>query len=66
MAIDLDLDRLLAPIATDAPSGRDLRYEPAFEALREAAEEFGQDKLRAALKALYPEPGGAPSGGETG
>ncbi|MFO0608001.1 MAG: hypothetical protein U0324_32860 [Polyangiales bacterium] len=33
---------------------------------REAAEEFGQDKLRAALKALYPEPGGAPSGGETG
>ncbi len=33
---------------------------------REAAEEFGQDKLRAALKALYPEPGNAPSGGETG
>lgn len=30
---------------------------------REAAEEFGQDKLRAALKVLYPEPG-APSGSE--
>jgi hypothetical protein len=29
---------------------------------REAAEEFGQDKLRAALKALYPEPGNAPPG----
>ncbi len=33
---------------------------------KEAAEEFGQDKLRAALKALYPEPGNAPSGSETG
>ena len=33
---------------------------------REAAEEFGQDKLRAALKAIYPEPGNTPSGSETG
>mgnify|MGYP003379209541 FL=1 len=33
---------------------------------KEAAEEFGQDKLRAALKALYPDPGNAPSGSETG
>jgi hypothetical protein len=33
---------------------------------RAAAEEFGQDKLRLALKALYPEPGASSSGGETG
>jgi type VI secretion system protein ImpA len=34
---DLDLERLLAPLSPDAPSGRDLRYEHAFEALRDAA-----------------------------
>jgi type VI secretion system protein ImpA len=34
---DLDLERLLAPVSADAPSGRDLRYEPGFEALRDAA-----------------------------
>ena len=40
MAIDLDLDRLLAPIAADAPSGRDLRYDPAFQPLRQAVEAY--------------------------
>jgi type VI secretion system protein ImpA len=38
MAIDLDLERLLAPIAADAPSGRDLRYDSAFQALRQMVE----------------------------
>ena len=38
MAIDLDLERLLAPIEAGAPSGRNLRYDPAFEALRTAAD----------------------------
>lgn len=38
MAVELDLDRLLAPIAPDAPSGRDLVYSSAFALLRESAE----------------------------
>ena len=38
MAVELDLDRLLAPIAPDAPSGRELRYDRSFEALFEAAD----------------------------
>ena len=32
----LDLESLLVPIAADAPSGRNLAYEPEYDALREA------------------------------
>ena len=33
---------------------------------REAAEEIGQERLRAALKVIYPEPGGSSGGSEGG
>src|SRR5262245_58144159 len=32
----LDLDSLLVPIAGESPSGRNLAYEPEYDALREA------------------------------
>ncbi|MFL5337885.1 MAG: type VI secretion system ImpA family N-terminal domain-containing protein, partial [Geminicoccaceae bacterium] len=32
------MDRLLAPVSPDAPSGSNIGYSPAFAALREAAE----------------------------
>ena len=38
MLTDLDLERSLAPIAADAPSGRDLDYDPALQELQAAAE----------------------------
>lgn len=38
MLTDLDPERLLAPIAADAPSGRDLDYDPALQELQTAAE----------------------------
>jgi type VI secretion system protein ImpA len=38
MLTDLDLERSLTPIAADAPSGRDLDYDPAFQKLLAAAE----------------------------
>lgn len=38
MLTDLDLERSLAPITTDAPSGRDLDYDPALQELQTAAE----------------------------
>jgi type VI secretion system protein ImpA len=38
MAGELDLERLLAPVSPDAPSGSELGYSPAFAILREAAE----------------------------
>src|SRR5215212_5484420 len=38
MAAEIDLNQLLAPIAPDASSGRDLRYERSFEALLESAD----------------------------
>jgi type VI secretion system protein ImpA len=38
MLSEHDLERLLAPIAPDAPSGREPTYDPAFEALQAAAE----------------------------
>jgi type VI secretion system protein ImpA len=44
MLTDLDLERSLAPIADEAPSGRDLDYDPAFQALLTAAEP-GREEL---------------------
>jgi type VI secretion system protein ImpA len=44
MLTDLDLDRSLAPIADGAPSGRELDYDPAFQALLTAAEP-GREEL---------------------
>jgi type VI secretion system protein ImpA len=44
MLTDLDLERSLAPIADAAPSGRDLDYDPAFQALLTAAEP-GREEL---------------------
>jgi type VI secretion system protein ImpA len=44
MLTDLDLERTLAPIADAAPSGRDLDYDPAFQALLTAAEP-GREEL---------------------
>ena len=32
-----DLDKLLVPLAPDAPCGPDLEYDPAFQAMLEAA-----------------------------
>jgi type VI secretion system protein ImpA len=44
MLTDLELERSLAPIADEAPSGRDLDYDPAFQALLTAAEP-GREEL---------------------
>jgi type VI secretion system protein ImpA len=44
MLTDLDLERSLAPIADETPSGRDLDYDPAFQALLTAAEP-GREEL---------------------
>jgi type VI secretion system protein ImpA len=44
MLTDLDLERSLAPIADEAPSGRELDYDPAFQALLTAAEP-GREEL---------------------
>ena len=38
MAADLNIEALLAPIAPEAPSGRDLKYDRTFEALMAAAD----------------------------
>jgi type VI secretion system protein ImpA len=44
MLTDLDLEHSLAPIANEAPSGRDLDYDPALQALLMAAEP-GREEL---------------------
>ncbi|MEA3278507.1 MAG: type VI secretion system protein TssA, partial [Pseudomonadota bacterium] len=34
----LELEKLLAPVSPDAPSGEDMEYDPAFQVMRRAAE----------------------------
>jgi type VI secretion system protein ImpA len=54
MAIDLDLDGLLAPIAADAPNGEDLRYEPAFQAFLADADPSPPDRMEDTGKGTAP------------